>query len=123
MGCHIHPSMAWQLREKVYIVIAGEAEEANEHAQLVGAMLGVGYDIKADKIYVSFSPTYHIKGKGSSKTPVHLSHQDIAQLREGQGRFSLRSAASYVMGHYDPLGLTSPISLRTKLIRRKFYVA
>ena len=27
------------------------------------------------------------------------------------------------MGHYDPLGLTSPVSLRTKLILRKSHVA
>ena len=82
-------------------------------------MLGVGYDIKADRICISFSPTYHTKGRGGTETSVHLSHQDIAQIREGQGR----SAASYVMGHYNPLGLTLPISMRTKLLLRKSHVA
>ena len=65
-----------------YIVIPGVAEEANEQAQLGGAMLVVGYDVKADRICISFSPTHHIKGKGGTKTPVHLSHQNFAQLRE-----------------------------------------
>ena len=50
-----------------YIVIPGVAEEANEQAQLGEAMLGV---------------EYNIKGKGGTKTPVHLSHQNFAQLRE-----------------------------------------
>ena len=61
--------------------------------------------------------------EAGAKTPVHLSPQDNTQLWEGLGRFSLRSAASYVMGPYDPLGLASPLSLRAKLLLRRSHVA
>ena len=86
-------------------------------------MLGVGYDIRTDNICFSFRPTYHSKARGGKKVPVQLLPQDIAQLRGGLGSFSLRTAASYVMGQYDPLGLAAPLSLRAKLLLRRSHAA
>ena len=45
-----------------YITVAGEAEEPKEHAQLGGAILGVGYDIRTDRICFRFPPKYQYKG-------------------------------------------------------------
>ena len=105
-----------------YIAIAGEAG-AGEEAQIGGAFLGVGYSCGTDQISFSFPPVYKRKGRGGTKVEVSMSARELESLRQGQGSFTTRKALSYVMGQYDPLGLTSPISMRGKLLLRQSHVA
>ena len=106
-----------------YITIAGEEEEANEHAQLKGALLGVKYDIKVDRICISFPPTYRTKGRGATKTPVHLSPPGYCTAPEWPGKVLPKVRG--ILRH-GPLRCPWPdiaISLRTKLLLRKSHVA
>ena len=96
-----------------------EAGHTGTTELLGGTVLGVGYQCESDKITFKFPPTFQLKGKGGTRTPVKLSLLELSKLRSGLGTFSLRAAASYVMSQYDPLGLVSPISLKAKLLLRR----
>ena len=105
-----------------YIAIAGEAG-AGEEAQIGGAFLGVGYICGTDQISFTFPPVYNRKGRGGTKVEVSMSVRELASLRQGLGSFTTRKGLSYVMGQYDPLGLTSPVSMRGKLLLRQSHSA
>jgi hypothetical protein len=101
-----------------YIATAGEKPEGPEE-KLGGKMLGVGYNCTRDVITYQFSPAYHKKGKGGHKIPVQLTTADLATLRRGEGHLTLKVCLSYLMGHYDPLGLVSPLLMKGKLLLRR----
>ena len=68
-----------------YITVAGEAEEVKEHAQLGGAMLGVEYNIRADRISFSFPPHTKAREEGYKGTsPAVTSRHRPAQGRTGK---------------------------------------
>ena len=110
--CGMHPK---------FIAVAGEDEGQEE--QIGGAVLGVGYNCHKDVLTFSFPPAYHVRARGSLKEEKHLTRAEVDNLKQGNGRFSLRIAASYVMGQFDPLGLCAPISMRTKSLLRRSHAA
>jgi hypothetical protein len=101
-----------------YILVAGEKGQEEEE-MLGGAMLGVGYECGTDRIALSFPATFHQKKRGGLKEEVVFSEGELSRLRSGLGSLTLRTALSYVMGKYDPLGLASPLSMKMKLLLRR----
>jgi hypothetical protein len=60
---------------------------------------------------------------GGVKPLVTWSDKDLACIRGGTGSLTLRECLSYVMGQYDPLGLTSPLRIREVLLLRRTHAA
>ena len=105
-----------------FIAIAGDPGPGEEEL-IGGAFMGVGYNCGRDQVSFSFPMVYHKKGRGGSKTEMNMTVTEVRRLKQGLGTFSLRTALSYLMGLYDPLGLTSPLNMRGKLLLRQTHAA
>ena len=102
-----------------FVAIPGTATP--EEVELLGGkVLGVGYKICEDKLVFKLSTRASIQEPGRrKKVLVEWSRGELEEMRQGRRGLSLRSALSWTMSFFDPLGLLSPFTLRAKLLLRR----
>ena len=102
-----------------FIAIPGSASE-EEIELLGGKFLGIGYNIKEDKIAFSLDTLVKVKRSGDRKSSsIRWGRAEVEAMRRGDYPLTLRMALSWTMGTFDPLGLMSPFLLKAKMALRR----
>ena len=110
------PAMLKQVGLKIKTIVSMVSQEPEDLAKLSDKVLGWLYNPREDRFGIKFVFNPSKKKKGI-KTKPHLTLQDIDKFYESPQ--SRRSLLSLFNGIYDPLGLTSPYTIKLKLLMKE----
>ena len=110
------PAMLKQVGLKIKTIVSLVSQEPEDLAKLSDKVLGCLYNPREDLLGIKFVFNPSKKKKGI-KTKPDLTLQDIDKFYESpQSRRSLLSLCNRI---YDPLGLTSPYTIKLKLLMKE----
>ena len=108
--------MLKQVGLKIKMIVSSVSQEPEDLAKLSNKVLGCLYNPREDLLGIKFVFNPSKKKKGI-KTKPNLTLQDIDEFYESlQSRRSLLSLCNRI---YDPLGLTSPYTIKLKLLMKE----
>ena len=103
-----------------FMVVTGDPDPTAAEP-LGGKVLGLSYELAADKFSFAIPMQFHMKGRPRQKRLVTLTLEEIQRIQHGDRTFSRREALSFVMGVFDPLGYLGPALLPGRLLLRRLY--